>query len=439
MGLYDDGQFRSSRRRIGGSGGSGLKWVAVAAVAALVGSGTTLGAVLILMQNNVIAAPIQANANLQNASYHVNQPMTMTINDAIVKAVKKVTPSVVGVINFQMIQGNTAPILQEVGVGSGVIFGANGYIVTNNHVVEGASKVEVVLDNRKHVYAKVVGTDAYTDLAVLKIPQSYVTPQDVAQFGNSSSLQPGEPAIAIGNPAGLDFADSVTVGVISATQRTMPVQDVATGQVLGEETVLQTDAAINPGNSGGPLCNAAGQVIGINSSKIVAKGFEGMGFAIPINEVRTVARQIVETGHALHPALGIEGQSLTSIPQQYQPNVPVNYGVWVYKVDSAAAKASGIEHGDVIVAIDGKKVTGFSDLRMVLWNNYKPGDTITVTFYRGQQKETVSLKLGELPPLPNQAPPSVSGNGSGGSFVIPNPFGGGSGSGSGGGGGLPFP
>lgn len=401
MGYYDDGEYRSTRKG-GPWSKTAVKWVAVTVVSALVGSVSTLFAVPLMIQNNWVAIPALTNPNFTNTSYLPTQNVTVNINDAIVQAVKKVTPSVVGVLNMQMM-ANAGPAggstLQEAGVGSGVIFDPRGYIVTNYHVVQGASKVEVVLDNKRHVYATVVGYDEYTDLAVLKIPSSYITPQMVAQFGNSAALQAGEPAVAIGNPAGLDFADTVTSGVISATQRTMPVIDEANGAVLGDETVLQTDAAINPGNSGGPLCNIEGQVVGINSSKIVARGFEGMGFAIPINEVRTIVGEIMTYGHAIHPALGIEGATLSSIPQEYQPNVPVNYGVWVEKVTSSYAAAAGLQKGDVIVGLNGQKVVGITSLRTAL-QNYKPGDIVTVTVYRNQQKINLRMRLTQLPPNP---------------------------------------
>ncbi|MHB1629638.1 MAG: S1C family serine protease [Bacilli bacterium] len=413
MGYYDDGQYRSTKKRGPGSN-SFLRWVTVVVASVLIGSASTIVAVPIMLQNNLVQLPALTNPNLQNTSYRSLQPVTVQLNNAIVQAVQKVRPSVVGVINFQMLPNYSTHgyTLQEEGVGSGVIFSHHGYIVTNYHVVQGASKVEVVVQKKYHVYAHVVGYDPYTDLAVLKIPSSYVKAQDVAQFGNSTTLQAGEPAIAIGNPAGLDFADTVTSGVISATQRTMPVIDEATGSVIGQQTELQTDAAINPGNSGGPLCNIEGQVIGINNSKIVAQGFEGMGFAIPINEVRTIVDQILATGHAIHPALGIEAESLSAVPAEYQPNVPVNYGVWVVKVVSAAARAGGLEHGDVIVAVNGQKISGITSLRSVLWKNYKPGQSVAVTVYRDQQKLTLHVKLGELPPPQNS--PSAGGSQSNG-------------------------
>ena len=417
MTYYDDGEFRSTRRPMAAPR-SPVAWIFVAFFSALVGSGATWLFLPPLVSSGLISLPASASSASAMA-YKTRQPVSVQLNDAIVKAVKAATPSVVGIINIQ----NTPNGYEEAGVGSGVLFDARGFLVTNYHVVQGASKVEIILNNKRHAYATVVGSDAYTDLAVLKIPSYLVTPADVAQFGDSTDLQAGEPAIAIGNPAGLDFTDSVTVGVISATQRTMPVQDEATGQVIGQETVLQTDAAINPGNSGGPLLNIEGQVIGINSSKIVAKGFEGMGFAIPINEVRTITKQIMLTGHAEHPALGIEGESLSAVPQQYQPDVPVKGGVWVYKVTSVSAQAAGIRHGDVIVAINKTPITGFSDLRAVLWQNMRPGQWVTVSWYRGQTLMKGKIQLSDLPPLQNQ-----SANGSGSSL---DPFSGF--------GGIPFP
>ncbi len=398
-----DGSFHGEKRSNAAMKAIG-KWVGVAVLSAAVGSGVTAISIPHSAGQLASIGSSLTNPKFVTASYQVGsskQVVNLQINDAIVQAVKKATPSVVGVINLQNMQnpyGNGSS-LQEAAVGSGVIFSPLGYIVTNNHVVEGANKVQVVLNQNKRVDATVVGTDPYTDLAVLKVPSSDIQPQNVATFGDSATLQAGEPAIAIGNPAGLQFSDTVTSGVISATQRTMPVQDEATGQTLGQEKVIQTDAAINPGNSGGPLLNILGQVIGINSSKIVAQGFSGMGFAIPINEVRSIVNQLLSTGHAAHAALGIEGDSLATIPSPYQPNVPVNYGVWVYKADSTSAKAAGIQRDDVIVAVNGTKVTGVSSLQQLLSTNYKPGQTVAVTLYRGQKKLTVNVTLSNLPPL----------------------------------------
>ncbi|MCL6593976.1 MAG: PDZ domain-containing protein, partial [Alicyclobacillus sp.] len=236
----------------------------------------------------------------------------------------------------------------------------------------------------------------------------------------SDQIQVGEPAIAIGTPLGLDFADTVTAGIVSAKKRIMPVQDPERpNTTLAYQAVIQTDAAINPGNSGGPLLNIRGEVIGINSSKIVAPNFEGMGFAIPSNQVRTIADEILHNGRALHPALGISGYSLSSIPQQWWPDVPVDYGVFVRSVDSAAARASGLQPQDVIVAIDQTPVRTMADLRTYLFQK-KPGDVVKLRVYRGSQVLECSVKLGEMPALRNSN--NVPGVAGGDDSL--NPFGG---------------
>lgn len=408
----------SGKRRRHYAGSSLIVFASVAIVSAVVGSGLTLAFLRALVNGGYLSLPM-SSVNSGSGPYIAGAVKsttlkkgtvisTVTVSDPIVTAVKKATPSVVGVINLQDRPNASmpGPNLQQVAVGSGVIFSTRGYIVTNNHVVAGANKVEVVINQRQHVYARVVGTDPYTDLAVLKVPASDIKPSNVSEFGNSSALHAGQPAIAIGNPAGFAFADSVTVGVISATQRTMPVQNVANGQTLGQETVLQTSAAINPGNSGGPLLNLQGQVIGINSSKIVATGFSGMGFAIPSNEVKLIADELVATGHAFHAAIGIEGASLAALPKSLRPHVPVHSGVWVDQLDSAYAKTAGLQHGDVIVAVNGVKVTGVSDLQIILMR-YRPGQTVTITFYRGMKKSTAHLQLSNLPTL--HLPPNAGG------------------------------
>lgn len=382
------------------------KWLGVAILSAGVGSGVTAVALphYAQIQNAIAATPTSSVPSYSPTSLSLQSTQSTgnaQIDDAVVQAVKKATPAVVGVLNLQ-VEPNASGVgssLQDAAVGSGVIFSPLGYIVTNNHVVEGANQVQVVIDQSKKVVAKVIGTDPYTDLAVLKVPETDITMANVAQFGNSATLQAGQTAIAIGNPAGLAFSDTVTSGVISATSRTMPVQDEITGQTLGQETVLQTDAAINPGNSGGPLLNILGQVIGINSSKIVAQGFSGMGFAIPINEVHSIVNQILATGHAAHAALGIEGDSLADVPAQYQPNVPVHYGVWVYAAVSPSAKAAGLQRGDVIIAVNGTKITDVTGLQNLLAAKYKPAQEVSVTLYRGQKEMTMKIVLSNRPPL----------------------------------------
>nr|WP_076345870.1 trypsin-like peptidase domain-containing protein [Alicyclobacillus vulcanalis] len=324
----------------------------------------------------------------------------VSVSTGVTQAVKRVEPDVVGVENYQLVSNffSQTSKLQATGIGTGVMFykdDRHAYIVTNNHVVEGAAKVDIVVDPGKHHDADVVGTDPYTDLAVLRVPASVFRGIEPVTFADSSRIEPGEPAIAIGTPLGLDFADTVTSGIVSAKSRLMPVQDEATGQTLDYQTVIQTDAAINPGNSGGPLLNIRGEVIGINSCKIVAQNFEGMGFAIPSNEVKVVAKQLMDTGHAVHPALGVEGYSLASLPQQMWPDVPVDYGVWVKRVSSPEARAAGLRPGDVIVALNGQTVKTMAELRTALFQIH-PGDVAAVRVYRGDKLLALQVKIGQM-------------------------------------------
>jgi serine protease Do len=379
------------------------RWVGVVVLAAAVGAGTTAAMTLLMQRNNAVAsAPPATNTSQTASTSSVAKVQNVSVTSGISKVAEEAKPAVMGVVNYQnagdgFFQQAQQP--QAAGVGTGTLFSKDqnfGYVVTNNHVVEGADKVEVVLDSGQHVQASVVGADPFTDLAVLKIPVKAVANVNPLPFGNSDSLEAGEPAIAIGTPEGLDFADTVTSGIISAPKRLMPIEDPQTGQVLDSQVVIQTDAAINPGNSGGPLLNISGQVIGINSSKIAAQGVEGMGFAIPSNEVRNIAEQIIQTGHAVHPSLGIEGYSLDTLPQEFWPDVPVNYGVWVRTVSSDAARAAGLRRGDVIVAVDGHQVNGIADLRTYLFQKHV-GDKVNLKIYRGQTTEMLQVTLGAMP------------------------------------------
>jgi serine protease Do len=406
MGYYN-GDFERDERR----SSKAMKWVAVVILSALIGSGTTIAAVPYMIKSNMIQIPQPSGENLKTPvpSAPVSN-VSVKVNDNIVDAVNKVKAAIVGVANYQKVTDffNQNSKTQEKGEGSGIIFDKQGYIVTNNHVVEGASSVEVLLPDGRKTKAKVVGTDKYSDLAVLQIPTDYVT--GVATFGNSDTLQVGEPAIAIGNPLGHDFSQTVTVGVISALKRSMPVTDEATGAQLATETYLQTDAAINPGNSGGALCNVAGQVIGINSAKIATTGVEGMGFAIPINEARPVINDLLKYGHVNYPALGISAQDVSNVPSVYLPQLPVDYGVIVATVSSPYAKQAGLKRGDVIVAINDDKVQDSASLHTIL-RKYKVGDTVNVTIYRGGSKKTLSIKLMSLNDLQSQGGSSSGDNG----------------------------
>ena len=290
--------------------------------------------------------------------------------------------------------------------GSGVIYkktGNTAFIVTNNHGIAGSNQVEVLMSNGKKLPATVVGHDAISDLAVLKINAQDVT--EVASFGNSDDIQVGQTALAIGSPLGSEYATSLTEGIISAKKRTIDVTN-SQGVTTGQETVIQTDAAINPGNSGGPLINLAGQVIGINSMKLSSTGtgsgsstsVEGMGFAIPSNEVVSIINQLVANGKVIRPALGISLIDLANIPEEQQQSVlklpsSVTGGIVVAKInDNSPLKGSGIQKGDVIVSLGGKKVTGLASLREALYA-HKLGSTVEIGYYHDGQEKTTKIQL----------------------------------------------
>lgn len=417
MGFYQSGRPRRQEQS-----STAWRWVGAMVLSGLVGAGATLAVTPVIVRNmtnqlsnnNSFAVGQSSSSNSAAPTSAVN----VNISDGITQVVKKVEPDVVAVVNYTTTSNffTSQQQTQASDIGSGVYFyhkGNNAYIVTNNHVVQGGTKAVLVLQSGKHVSAKVVGTDPFTDLAVLEVPVSNFASVTPIQFANSNNIQVGEPAIAIGNPMGLNFADSVTSGIVSGDQRMMPVEEPTNQQVLDSQPVIQTDAAINPGNSGGPLLNIEGQMIGINSSKIVATGFNGMGFAIPANEVQDIASQLMTHGYAVHPSIGIDAYDVANIPPGYGSNIPVNYGVLVQKVISANAKAAGLKAGDIIVAMDGKTIQDTAALRTTLFN-MKLGQKVTLTIYRGTTKMTITTKIGEEK-TPNTTGPSYSGNGSSGS------------------------
>ena len=318
------------------------------------------------------------------------KPITDTRNTYVVQAAKESGPAVVG-ITTQVFQKDifNRTIYAGEGVGSGVLIDNDGHIVTNNHVVAGAKNGEVTvsLSNGSTVTGTVIGTDAQTDLAVVKIDP----PKDIQpiKIGDSDSLQVGEPAIAIGNPLGLEFKGSVTSGVISALARTIDDQ----GQRF---PLIQTDAAINPGNSGGALINADGELIGINSSKISKEGVEGMGFAIPSNDVVEIINQLEKDGKVTRPALGISMADLNSLSSSATSKLDlpddVKSGVVVGSVQKGMPADGKLQENDVITEIDGKEISSKTDIQTNLYS-HSIGDTIKVTFYRGKEKKTEELKL----------------------------------------------
>ena len=325
----------------------------------------------------------------------------------ITKVVAEVKNAVVSVINKQSTSRNNLYGTQQTGgelatasEGSGVIYkNENGYayIVTNYHVIAKSQELEVLLSDGTREKAELVGSDQWTDLAVIRIANTNVS--TVAEFANSDDVEVGQTAIAIGSPLGSEFATSVTQGIVSATNRAVATDVDGDGQEDWVVTAIQTDAAINPGNSGGALINSAGQVIGINSMKISKSSVEGMGFAIPSNEVVSIIKQLETDGKITRPALGISMVNLSSVNERVieQLNLPrdVKNGVVIAEVMAkGSAKAAGLQAYDVIVEMDGQKIEGIQNLRKVLYS-HKVGDKLEVTYYRNGQKQTTTISLTE--------------------------------------------
>jgi S1-C subfamily serine protease len=316
-----------------------------------------------------------------------------------------------GVVRVNRTSNSTALDPQGSGLGSGFVIDKTGHIVTNYHVVEGASEVNVSFSNRDTVRAEIVGTDPSTDLAVLRVETSAnaLTP---LPLGNSDKVRVGDPVVAIGNPFGLDR--TVTSGIVSALQRLITAPNS-----FAIDHVIQTDAPINPGNSGGPLLNARGQVIGVNTqietgTGSSATGNVGIGFSVPSNTVKDVVAQILRTGRVEHAYLGISGQAVNSdLAETY--NLPVKAGVLVGSVtDGSGADKAGLQGGarevvvagetyvlggDIIVGFGGQKISSIEELRDAI-AGHKPGDKVTVVIYRDGDKSSVTVTLGRQPPSP---------------------------------------
>lgn len=282
----------------------------------------------------------------------------------------------------------------EKGVGSGVVYKVDkdtAYIVTNNHVIEDASDLEVHLEDGDVVKGELVGTDPLTDIAVVKIEGNFdITP---IPFGDSDTVRTGDRVIAIGNPLGLDLSRTVTEGIISAKDRSIPVE-TSVGE--WDFDVLQTDAAINPGNSGGALLDSDGKLIGINSLKIKESGVEGLGFSIPSNTVKEIVDQLSEDGQVERPYVGVGMKNLHEIPEYYLPELPkeVTDGIVVLSVDDASpAGKAGVKVEDVITAIDGHAVKSDQEFRSYLYKELKIGDKVSLDVYRNGKKETITLTL----------------------------------------------
>lgn len=370
--------------------GNGLwTYLMVGLVGAIIGGFLVIGiAPHVLLSrgglSGFLPAPIQTTAGTQVPT----APLAWDRNpwQIVAEVAEKVSPSVVGIVNKQ---GGLYDFFgREVtrnSSGSGLIISSDGYIVTNNHVVEGQKGLTVHLADGRELPAKVIGTDPRTDLAVVKIE---ATGLPAAVFGNSDILRPGELAVAIGNPLGLEFSRTVTSGVVSGLNRVVDISQEASIRLI------QTDAVINPGNSGGPLVNANGEVIGLTSMKLVTSQVEGMGFAIPSNMVVRVANELMTIGTVRRALIGITLADVSVATQQLQVKLSVDRGAYVDSVNSGSAgEKAGLRKGDVIVGMDGITVNSVSTLRALLAEK-APGEIVELKVIRGTQELVLRVTLG---------------------------------------------
>ena len=333
--------------------------------------------------NENSAAAVSSKSVQQNGS---DIQLSDARNTPVVRAAKAVGPAVVGITNKAVARDWFNNPVETQGVGSGVIFREDGYIVTNNHVVSGAKELIVSMPDGRSLKGKLIGADALTDLAVVKVEAKDLP---TAKFGDSDKIVVGEPAIAIGNPMGLEFQGSVTSGVISALNRTLDISDKLV-------KLIQTDAAINPGNSGGALVNADGEVIGINSAKVAANGVEGMGFAIPINTVQNIIDEIMNKGYVARPYLGVSVfDPQTAGRYGYQLNIDKGVYVFQLTLNGPCGKA-GLQRGDIILKVNDEEVNSVADLRAKV-ASYKVGDTVKVTYDRNGASRNADVVLEEMP------------------------------------------
>lgn len=381
----------------------GLKLLAVVLCCAIT-SAASLGAFVVMIQNGVIN--VQSSEASSNAAFTISRVVngdtssdTSASSDGTVSAMSdqdiaaKLTPSVVCIQNYQVTQNygfmqtdTSDSSVSPASEGSGIIMSEDGYIITNAHVVEGATSLKVMTSDGETYEAQLIGSDTVTDLAVVKIDATGLT---AAEFGSSEDLRVADKVMAIGNPGGHELSSSVTIGYVSALNRA--IANNTTGYTM---EYIQTDAAINPGNSGGALINEYGQVVGINSAKISATGYEGLGFAIPIDTAQPIISDLIQYGYVKDRAvLGISGQFIDSMTGRFY-GLP--QGEYVAQLNSSEAQASGLQVGDVITAIDGQQLDSESTLRSAILSK-KPGDTVTLQVYRSstQQSATVELKLSE--------------------------------------------
>ncbi|MGX1191570.1 S1C family serine protease [Metabacillus sp. SLBN-84] len=401
MGYYDQDYEHYSRKQKGNRGGKFLPGL----LGAILGGLLVLFSVPILANMNILPYDLALGGDEEDKEDETpnstvpSRNISVDVSTAVTKAVDSVSKAVVGVVNIQ--EAGFWNEKGEAGTGSGVIYkkeGGSAFIVTNYHVIEGATQIELSLSDGTRIPAEVLGSDELMDLAVLRSESKAV--EQVAEFANSDNVKPGEPVIAIGNPLGLQFSGSVTQGIISGTERAIPVDSNQDGEVDWNAEVLQTDAAINPGNSGGALVNIDGKLIGINSMKIAESAVEGIGLAIPINLAAPIIEDLEKYGEVRRPFLGIGMRSLNEVSSYHWEQTlklpdKVLSGVVVMSVNPVSpAGQAGLKEMDVITEFDGQEIKDIIDLRKQLYKR-SVGEEIDITYYREGKQESVKLKLGE--------------------------------------------
>lgn len=315
---------------------------------------------------------------------------------AVINVVKNVGPAVVSVMVKDRVRGYDffyGPVDQQrEGLGSGVIFDKRGYVLTNNHVVEGADEIKVVLTDGREFTAEVAGTDPSNDIAVLRLDSNGAA-LPIAALGDSGKLEVGQTAIAIGTPYDMEFQNSVTVGVVSALGRNLQTESNNAQSVI--TGVIQTDASINPGNSGGPLLNTQGEVIGINTA--ILGSAQGMGFAIPINTAKEIMNDLIEYGYVKRPYIGIYGQSIGKEALDEYYNYTGEGGIWIAQViNGGPAAQAGLQAGDVILEVDRTKVMDMDQLKQIL-SQKGIGKEVKVLAMTKKGLQVITVKIGETP------------------------------------------
>lgn len=367
---------------------SAWKYIIVGLVGALIGGLIAAYIAPVYLYGNIIPWPELPPSLQDDAGNSRDSRIDLPQNqgDSIIPVIaREITPAVVGISTVEIQYDLFFRPVESMSVGSGVIVDPNGYILTNDHVVGRARKITVILSDGRHYDAERLWSDPTLDLAVIKIKAEDLK---VAPLGDSDRLVVGELAVAIGNPLGLRFQRTVTAGIISALERSLPV-----GNVIMQD-LIQTDASINPGNSGGPLINSRGEVIGINTVK--ASEAEAMGFAIPINLAKPIVKSIIEHGRFIKPWLGISGID-REIAAYYNTKVRIDKGILVGGVEPGSpAYKGGIREGDIITHIQGQEINTMAKLRMVLYN-LEVGQTVEIRVLRDNKERVISVTLEEMP------------------------------------------